>query len=126
MNCQKRCEDCSELEIKKKVWYCKECFGQKCEEIDECPLGITEEEVAEMVDKKVKVKTGAEKDKTKSTTAKREKKPDFTKTLIIQKLKNALEEFTPEVKVTNDTKMIEFTYEGETYKVNLTRNRKPK
>ena len=41
--CQKRCADCAECDVKH--WKCNECFGQSVEDVDECPLGITIEEV---------------------------------------------------------------------------------
>ena len=48
---QKRCEDCANLIMKNGKWCCDECFGQECEEIDDCPEGVELAEIEELAQK---------------------------------------------------------------------------
>ena len=44
---EKRCEDCSERKMVKGIACCYECFNQPCNDVDDCPLGLTAESVVE-------------------------------------------------------------------------------
>lgn len=75
--------------------------------------------------KKNKVKLGA-KDVTKKTQRERVVKEDRDKEKIIKELAEKLQEFGTEVTIVNKGKLIEFTMNGDKYKVDLVRQRKPK
>lgn len=75
--------------------------------------------------KKNKVKLGA-KDVTKKTQRERVVKEDKEKEKIIKELAEKLQEFGTEVTIVNKGKLIEFTMNGDKYKVDLVRQRKPK
>ena len=75
--------------------------------------------------KKNKVKLGA-KDVTKKTQRERVVKEDRDKEKIIKELAEKLQEFGTEVTIVNKGKLIEFTLNGDKYKVDLVRQRKPK
>lgn len=64
--------------------------------------------------------------KTKKTQRERVKKEDPEKTAIIQKIAEILPEIAENVKITNETKIIEFNIGENEYKIDLTRKRKPK
>lgn len=129
MNFKKRCEDCKHLRIKNKTWTCEECFNQLCEDIDDCPEGITSEEIEEIEAKTKtnKVKLNAKADKPKERKA-REVKPDVTKELIIAEIANTLTAMVgcENVEITNKSKLVEFDLDGNHFKVDLIRQRKPK
>lgn len=55
-----------------------------------------------------------------------ERKPDPTKESIIATLAESLAEMVENVKVVNIGKLIEFDFQGEHYKLDLIRQRKPK
>lgn len=125
--CQLRCQDCADLEIKCGKWLCKECFNQPIEEIDDCPNGVTLEEIEE-IDHKAKenaVKTVARSDKAKERKP-RERKPDEEKETIIAETAHFLETLAENVKITNISKIIEFDIGENHYKLDLIRQRKPK
>ena len=75
MDYKKRCSDCACLIEKNGIWCCDECFGQKCEEIDDCPEGATEETAEELdaKQKEIKINVGARSEK------KTERKPKTIK-----------------------------------------------
>lgn len=75
--------------------------------------------------KKNKVKLGA-KDITKKTQRERVVKEDRDKEKIIKELAEKLQEFGTEVTIVNKGKLIEFTMNGDKYKLDLVRQRKPK
>lgn len=130
MNFKKRCEDCKHLRIKNKIWTCEECFGQLCQDIDDCPEGVTVEEVEaiEKLTKENKVKLNARADKPKERKA-REVKPDVTKEAIISEIAEMLPFAVigcENVTITNKSKLVEFDFEGNHYKLDLIRQRKPK
>lgn len=75
--------------------------------------------------KKNKVKLGA-KDVTKKTQRERVVKEDKDKEKIIKELAEKLQEFGTDVTIVNKGKLIEFTMNGDKYKVDLVRQRKPK
>lgn len=124
----KRCEDCSNLKICKGQWTCEECFGQLCKDIDDCPEGITFEEIekieAEAKTNKVKLKARAEVQKERKP---REKKHDLDKEGLIKQVAEFLESIELEnVKITNESKLIEFDFNENHYKLDLIKQRKPK
>lgn len=130
-NAQKRCQDCPSLITKNGQWCCDECFGQLCEEIDDCPEGVTLEQIEEL---DAKAKANKIQHQAKSTTPKerapRERKPDEEKEKIIASLSEFLAnqtEFTAEnVKITNVSKVVEFDIGGNHYKLDLIKQRPPK
>lgn len=125
---QVRCEDCPCLNIKKGVMYCTECFNQLCSEIDDCPEGVTAEQIEEITEKtkKVKIKMGAKAETQKKEKKPKERKPDLEKEELIQKMAIFLENHAKNVKITNISKIIEFEIGENHYKIDLIRQRKPK
>ena len=124
---QKRCQDCTNLEIKGGIWYCKECFNQLCNDIDDCPEGCTLEEIEEREQKAKnnKVLVGA-----KSTAQRKKvekiKKVDNTKEGLINQLAEFLMNKAENVKITNSAKVIEFDLNSEHFKLDLIRQRPKK
>lgn len=127
---QKRCTDCDNLKIKNGIYTCEECFGQLCADIDDCPLGITAEEVQTINTKaeSVKIKHEAKSTKPKAQRAPRERKPDEEKEAIIKVLAETLEnqQNITDVKVTNAAKIIEFNIGKNHYKLDLIKQRAEK
>lgn len=124
---QKRCQDCVNLVERKKdgIWTCDECFGQLCDEIDDCPEGVTMDDVKaiEELDKKnnkFKLVASAE-DKPKRKP--RERKADDTKRTLIELLEETLKDETLEevsdVVVTNIEREIEFKWGDRKFKLTL-------
>ena len=130
---QKRCEDCSCLKITKGEWLCDECFGQKIEDIDDCPLGV---ELVDIQAIEQKAKNNKILHNAKSATPKerkpRERKPNPEKEWIIQLLAETLkiaqnEDLKVEqVNITNISKIIEFNIGGNHYKVDLIKQKSSK
>lgn len=129
-NYEKMCEECAELRIVKGIWCCEECFGQHCDDLDDCPLGLTNEAVIEAqtltaeqqaVDKKMRsADTHVVKEKVK-----RERKPNEDKRILIQTIVNALSaDCDAPMEVTNIEREINFTYGGKKYKIVLSCPRK--
>lgn len=120
---EQRCQDCVNCKIDRMgVWHCTECFEQLCNEIDECPEGVTLEDIKAIdeIEKnnKVKIVASAE-DKPKRKP--RERKADTAKRTLIDTLKTCLEDVdqTSDVNVTNIEREIEFLYDGKKYKLTL-------
>ena len=124
---QKRCEDCACLKKINGTWCCDECFNQHCEDIDDCPLGITFEQIVEIeqATKENKVKLNAKSEKPKERKP-REKKLDEDKVSLIKQVSEILEGSVENLQITNVTKIIEFDYNGSHYKLDLIKQRKPK
>ena len=108
------------------VWCCDECFGQKCEEIDDCPEGATEETAEELdaKQKEIKVNVGARSEK------KTERKPKIIKvsdekTQIFNDLLRFLTE-KYDFSVLKDNKLIEISYNGKKFKLDLIETRQKK
>lgn len=132
---EKRCEDCAYLIMKNGVMCCDECFGQTCNEIDDCPEGLTVEEVKQAQTltaeqkkavKKVTITTSAE---NVEKTAKKERKPKENpeKESIIDLISKALGLADMDsVEITNKTREITFKCGENDYKLTLTATRKPK
>lgn len=122
-----RCADCVNLRETHGEWTCEECFNQRCKDIDDCPEGITAEQIEEIEkatkENKPKLKARSEKAKEKKP---REKKIDFDKVEIISKLADFLNTEVENVKITNESKLIEFDFNENHYKLDLIRQRKPK
>lgn len=125
--CQKRCQDCANLVDVKGIWCCAECFNQKIEDIDDCPEGVTLEEL-EAIDAHAKenhIKTVARAE-TKKERKPRERKPDVEKETIIADTAKFLESLADNVNITNISKIIEFDIGENHYKFDLIRQRKSK
>lgn len=131
---QKRCEDCTNLKKIGSKWTCEECFEQLCNDIDDCPMGITIEQTDEIdkMSKEVKINIRARSETTKERKP-REKKPDDVKEWLITMLADKLEnnhDSDPfsrmNVLIINSTQKIEFDIGDEHFKLTLSRQRKPK
>lgn len=114
------CEDCAELQ----GIICKKC-GLAYHLVTDCPEGFTQDEVNHAATP-VKVKLGARAESSKS------RKPHTTpqnpeKISIIQELAEFLtEKGYKNVEITNKSKLIEFNFNGNCYKLDLICKRKPK
>ena len=119
MDYKKRCTDCACLIEKNGIWCCDECFGQKCEEIDDCPEGATEETAEELdaKQKEIKVNVGARSEKKTERKPKTIKVSD-EKTQIFNDLLRFLTE-NYDFSVLKDNKLIEISYNGKKFKLDL-------
>ncbi|MDD7757583.1 MAG: hypothetical protein PUJ51_24335 [Clostridiales bacterium] len=126
MDYKKRCADCACLIEKNGVWCCDECFGQKCEEIDDCPEGATEETAEELdaKQKEIKVNVGARSEKKTERKPKTIKVSD-EKTQIFNDLLRFLTE-NYDFSVLKDNKLIEISYNGKKFKLDLIETRQKK
>ena len=126
MDYRKRCADCACLIEKNGVWCCDECFGQKCEEIDDCPEGATEETAEELdaKQKEIKVNVGARSEKKTERKPKTIKVSD-EKTQIFNDLLRFLTE-NYDFSVLKDNKLIEISYNGKKFKLDLIETRQKK
>ena len=126
MDYKKRCTDCACLIERKGVWCCDECFGQKCEEIDDCPEGATEETAEELdaKQKEIKVNVGARSEKKTERKPKTIKVSD-EKTQIFNDLLRFLTE-NYDFSVLKDNKLIEISYNGKKFKLDLIETREKK
>ena len=126
MDYKKRCADCACLIEKNGIWCCDECFGQKCEEIDDCPEGATEETAEELdaKQKEIKVNVGARSDKKTERKPKTIKVSD-EKTQIFNDLLRFLTE-NYDFSVLKDNKLIEISYNGKKFKLDLIETRQKK
>lgn len=126
MDYKKRCTDCACLIEKNGIWCCDECFGQKCEEIDDCPEGATEETAEELdaKQKEIKVNVGARSEKKTERKPKTIKVSD-EKTQIFNDLLRFLTE-NYDFSVLKDNKLIEISYNGKKFKLDLIETRQKK
>ena len=126
MDYKKRCTDCACLIEKNGVWCCDECFGQKCEEIDDCPEGATEETAEELdaKQKEIKINVGARSEKKTERKPKTIKVSD-EKTQIFNDLLSFLTE-NYDFSVLKDNKLIEISYNGKKFKLDLIETRQKK
>ena len=126
MDYKKRCADCACLIEKNGVWCCDECFGQKCEEIDDCPEGATEETAEELdaKQKEIKVNVGARSEKKTERKPKTIKVSD-EKTQIFNDLLRFLTE-NYDFSVLKDNKLIENSYNSKKFKLDLIETRQKK
>ena len=126
MDYKKRCADCACLIERNGVWCCDECFGQKCEEIDDCPEGATEETAEELdaKQKEIKINVGARSEKKTERKPKTIKVSD-EKTQIFNDLLRFLTE-NYDFSVLKDNKLIEISYNGKKFKLDLIETRQKK
>ena len=126
MDYKKRCADCACLIERNGVWCCDECFGQKCEEIDDCPEGATEETAEELdaKQKEIKINVGARSEKKTERKPKTIKVSD-EKTQIFNDLLSFLTE-NYDFSVLKDNKLIEISYNGKKFKLDLIETRQKK
>lgn len=126
MDYKKRCTDCACLIERNGVWCCDECFGQKCEEIDDCPEGATEETAEELdaKQKEIKINVGARSEKKTERKPKTIKVSD-EKTQIFNDLLRFLTE-NYDFSVLKDNKLIEISYNGKKFKLDLIETRQKK
>ena len=126
MDYKKRCADCACLIEKNGVWCCDECFGQRCEEIDDCPEGATEETAEELdaKQKEIKINVGARSEKKTERKPKTIKVSD-EKTQIFNDLLRFLTE-NYDFSVLKDNKLIEISYNGKKFKLDLIETRQKK
>lgn len=126
-NFQKRCEDCVCLVVKDGKWCCEECFGQPIEEVDDCPEGITLEEVKAITEKTKGYKHVETADKPKKERKPRERKLDEVKVNLIQLIGEFLATQNLDfVEVTKPEREIDFKIGADEYTLTLTKHRKPK
>lgn len=125
MNYKTRCEDCTECIKKNGLLYCHEMWDKPIEEVADCPLEIEVEEVVEINSKKIKVDHGASAEKERKPRT--ERKPDEEKIELIARIAEKIAEIGLEnVNITNKTKIIEFDFGDNHFKLDLIRQRKPK
>ena len=126
MDYKKRCADCACLIEKNGVWCCDECFGQKCEEIDDCPEGATEETAEELdaKQKEIKVNVGARSEKKTERKPKTIKVSDEKTQIFNDLLKFLTENY--DFSILKDNKLIEISYNGKKFKLDLIETRQKK
>ena len=130
---QKRCEDCDFLKIVNGKLTCEECFGQMCEDIDDCPVGVTLE-VLEEIDRKQKenkVKLGARSEKTEKKTQKeRTVKVSDRKKHLFSNIKSFLDGYCSinggKLTVEKENKLILVEIDGKIFKIDLIEQRPKK
>ena len=122
-----RCEDCPNLVKQGGKWLCAECFNQKCADIDDCPEGVTAEQVTEIQDAaaKVKIDTGAAKGKPREKTDK-PKKLNPQKVELIALLAEMLTEKGFNANIVNPQKEIALLIDNNNYSVSLTLHKSKK
>lgn len=127
MDFKKRCEDCACLVVKKGVWCCDECFGSPIEEVDDCPEGVTVEQVEEIDEKakSIKLDLGARADKEKTPRKPKTVKISDEKAELFAKLLDFLKE-TYEINVETPNKLVKIYKNGKEFKLNLSETRKKK
>ena len=132
MDFKKRCADCACLIEKNGKWCCDECFGQPCAEIDDCPLGVSENTMTEIDEKMKGYKvdhgaTAAERkksDKPRTVKISDEKKELFQ--LILSNLTGNNVDFIENVEVLKENKLIFVKIGEKNFKIDIIEQRKPK
>lgn len=122
-----RCEDCPNLVKQGGKWLCAECFNQKCADIDDCPEGVTAEQVTEIQDAaaKVKIDTGAAKGKPREKSDK-PKKLNPQKVELIALLAGLLTEKGFNANIVNPQKEIALLIDNNNYSISLTLHKSKK
>lgn len=128
---EKRCQDCACLISKNGVYCCDECFGQACEDIDECPEGIKADEVEQINEKakSIKIDHGA------SSVDKTVKKQSKPRTVKVSDEKTALfseifadlyDVYRENAQIVKENKLITVKIGEKTFKIDIieTRNKK--
>ena len=130
-NYKVRCQDCIKLTIKNGEWHCEECFGNRCYEIDDCPEGITAEEIETIAEQtKGRIDTGATGGKHREKKTVREKKVNELKQQIISEIFSNLQTFVTNIddsatiSIVNDQKYIDFVVNDRKFTINLVEHRK--
>lgn len=126
---QKRCEDCPYLITKNGQWACDECFGQLIEEIDDCPEGVTLEQIEEIErkTKENKVNVGARADKPKKGSKPRTVVVSDEKVALFDLLWEGLSNFYGEnAEIVKNNKLISVKIGEKTFKIDIIEQRKPK
>ena len=124
----KICLDCTNFKKVKGEYVCEECFNQLIADLDECPLGITVEELDNINQhaKENKVKIVARADGEKKERKPREKKQDLDKEFLIKTIFEVLQGITEDTEITNTAKIVEFNYNDNHYNIDLIKQRKKK
>lgn len=122
-----RCEDCPNLVKQGDKWLCAECFNQKCADIDDCPEGVTAEQVTEIQDAaaKVKIDTGAAKGKPRGKSNK-PKKLNPQKVELIALLAELLTDKGFNATIVNPQKEIALLIDNNNYSISLTLHKSKK
>lgn len=122
-----RCEDCPNLVKQGGKWLCAECFNQKCADIDDCPEGVTAEQVTEIQDAaaKVKIDTGAAKGKPREKSDK-PKKLNPQKVELIALLAELLTDKGFNANIVNPQKEIALLIDNNNYSISLTLHKSKK
>lgn len=115
-----RCEDCPNLVRQGNTWTCAECFNQKCADIDDCPEGVTAEQVEEIQNTagKMKVDTGAAKGKPREKSD-RPKKLNPQKVELIALLAELLTDKGFNATIVNPQKEIALLIDSNNYSISL-------
>ena len=131
MDYKKRCQDCACLIEKNGVWCCDECFGQKCEEVTDCPYGLDEKGMAEYEELcKVKVKHDAQAERPRKQSKPRTVKVSDAKKHLFSNLHTYLQDyclnFGGNVEVSKENKLMIVEIDGKTFKIDLIEKKKKK
>lgn len=123
---EKRCEDCVNLVTINGKKCCGECFNQLVNEIDDCPEGMTIEEVSKMVDIKYKVDHDAKKDAPKKERKPRTSTVSAEKQELFAEIEDFLLKNYENVEILNKNKLFCLNYKGKTFKLDLIEQKKKK
>lgn len=126
---QKRCEDCPCLIVKDGKWACDECFGQLIENIDDCPEGVTLEQIEELENKakENKVKVGARAENSEKPGKVRTVVASDEKVALFDLLWEGLSNFYGEnAEIVKNNKLISVKIGDKSFKIDIIEQRKPK
>ena len=127
MDYKQRCQDCACLIEKNGIWCCDECFGQKCEDVTDCPYGADEQALAEMDRlQKVKVDHGHAQAKRKQTKPRTVKVSDEKKQLFSEIYQNLLDIYGENAEIVKMNKIIMVNIGDKHFKIDLIEQRKSK
>ena len=122
-----RCAECAERQKKDGIFICNECFGQKCNDIDDCPYGNDAMKVVEEMTEKAK--TAAKHYEKAESKGKRERKVerkvDTAKLSIMEIINKALTDNGIYGTIEKEL-YLHFSTGGEDYTLKLTKHRKKK
>ena len=122
-----RCAECAERQKKNGIFICNECFGQKCNDIDDCPYGNDAMEVVEEMTEKAK--TAAKHYEKAEGKGKRERKVERkvdTANLSIMEIINKALTDNGICGTIEKELYLHFSTGGEDYTLKLTKHRKKK
>ena len=126
---QKRCEDCPCLITENGQWACDECFGQSIEEIDDCPEGVTLEQIEEIERKakENKVNIGARADKPKKESKPRTVVVSDEKVALFDLIWEGLSNFYGEnAEIVKNNKLISVKIGKKSFKIDIIETRQKK